>query len=312
MAELSRNDRRRRIELHDVSGALSGMDMEAWQLRSDERKWSILELDIEHGKFFAGEMAAPYIARGASEYVFVFCRGSEELHWTVNGHCVARNEIVLLSPGYEWVGRCADAGRWGAIRVELSKLRQYAELSGATDFALERGQTRFIPVGSEILAELRQMIRVTLDSGSTADGVTKEQLQSAQIARHALSAVVLQLQDSRHFLQSTQEQVVARSLAYLRAHQNDIVYVCDLCLALKISDRWLRESFHRVLRLNPVQFLRIRRLHQARIHLMRTTNVSSVTDVAAMYGFFDFGRFSMTYRELFRELPSTTLKRRNG
>ena len=85
-------------------------------------------------------------------------------------------------------------------------------------------------------------------------------------------------------------------MAYLQEHNDAVILTAELCLAIGVSDRWLREAFLRVYGVTATQLLRLRRLHQARKALLSAP--SSVTQVATQHGFFDFGRFAMSYRRL--------------
>jgi AraC family ethanolamine operon transcriptional activator len=55
--------------------------------------------------------------------------------------------------------------------------------------------------------------------------------------------------------------------------------------------------------------LRLNATHRALLH---PSSETSVTAVAAHYGFFHFGRFAAIYRRQFEELPSTTLAKARG
>ncbi|MOA56324.1 transcriptional regulator EutR [compost metagenome] len=60
----------------------------------------------------------------------------------------------------------------------------------------------------------------------------------------------------------------------------------------------------------PTQWLRLRRLNSARRELLSRTHLqSTVAEVAMRWSFWHLGRFSSSYRALFKELPSDTLKR---
>jgi transcriptional regulator GlxA family with amidase domain len=62
--------------------------------------------------------------------------------------------------------------------------------------------------------------------------------------------------------------------------------------------------------MSPKRYLLLRRMHLAR-RALRTSapDTTTVTDIAAQYGFWQFGRFAGEYRSLFGEAPSTTLHR---
>jgi transcriptional regulator GlxA family with amidase domain len=65
--------------------------------------------------------------------------------------------------------------------------------------------------------------------------------------------------------------------------------------------------------MSPKRFLLLRRLHLARRALRAATPVvNTVTEVAARFGFWQFGRFSGQYNSVFGEFPSDTLHHLSG
>ncbi|MNC93343.1 transcriptional regulator EutR [compost metagenome] len=61
---------------------------------------------------------------------------------------------------------------------------------------------------------------------------------------------------------------------------------------------------------SPNRYLVSRRMSQARRTLRESDKAATtVTEVAARWGFWNFGRFAGEYKALFGELPSTTLAR---
>ena len=57
----------------------------------------------------------------------------------------------------------------------------------------------------------------------------------------------------------------------------------------------------------PIAFVRVHRLFRAR-RLLKSGCVNRVTEAAIRAGFSEFGRFASSYRALFGELPSSTLR----
>jgi transcriptional regulator GlxA family with amidase domain len=88
------------------------------------------------------------------------------------------------------------------------------------------------------------------------------------------------------------------------------LYIPELCKAIGVSDRTLRVCCQEHLGMSPKQYLLLRRMHLARRTLRNSApTATTVTEIAAQYGFWQFGRFAGEYRSLFGELPSTTLGR---
>jgi AraC-like DNA-binding protein len=87
--------------------------------------------------------------------------------------------------------------------------------------------------------------------------------------------------------------------------------VAGLAMHAGISERSLQEAFRRQLGTSPMSYLRRRRIQQAHDELLRLDPAAGVTitDVALRHGFTHTGRFAATYRRMFGESPSTTLRR---
>ncbi|MGV8918879.1 MAG: helix-turn-helix domain-containing protein [Pseudomonas sp.] len=84
----------------------------------------------------------------------------------------------------------------------------------------------------------------------------------------------------------------------------------ELARIAGVSLRQLQHAFKTYTGMAPTQWLRLRRLNSARRELLsRSANDTTVAEVAMNWAFWHLGRFSSSYRALFDELPSDTLKR---
>ncbi len=84
----------------------------------------------------------------------------------------------------------------------------------------------------------------------------------------------------------------------------------ELASVAGVSLRQLQHAFKTFTGMAPTQWLRLRRLNSARRDLLsRDPEQTTVAEVAMHWSFWHLGRFSSSYRALFQELPSDTLKR---
>jgi AraC-like DNA-binding protein len=87
-------------------------------------------------------------------------------------------------------------------------------------------------------------------------------------------------------------------------------YLIEICAALGVSERTLRQACHEVLGTTPSRYLWRCRMNLVRAALLRADPyTTTVATIAMDYGFWELGRFSGAYRNMFGELPKTTLRR---
>jgi AraC-like DNA-binding protein len=88
------------------------------------------------------------------------------------------------------------------------------------------------------------------------------------------------------------------------------LYIPELCKQVGASERTLLACCWEHLGMGPKQYLLLRRMHMVRRALREGARAqTTVTEVAARYGFWQFGRFAVEYKTLFGESPSATLAR---
>jgi AraC-like DNA-binding protein len=109
------------------------------------------------------------------------------------------------------------------------------------------------------------------------------------------------------------DAIIARFEQYLEAHPDAPLHVVEICAAIGTAERTLRAACEEHLGMGPIRYLNLRRMHLVRRALARAdVSRATVTRLATDHGFWELGRFSVTYRALFGESPSETLRRPSG
>ncbi|MBK5356648.1 helix-turn-helix domain-containing protein [Pseudomonas sp. TH41] len=117
--------------------------------------------------------------------------------------------------------------------------------------------------------------------------------------------------DSGGLQRRTEERAVMKRIGEWAADApEDTLNLLELSQIAGVSLRQLQHAFKAYTGMTPTHWLRLRRLNSARRELLsRTPMDTTVAEVAMRWSFWHLGRFSSSYRALFNELPSETLKR---
>ena len=106
------------------------------------------------------------------------------------------------------------------------------------------------------------------------------------------------------------DMIVAKFEEYLEANPNVPLYLPEICAAIGAAERTLRIACEEHLGMGPIRYLALRRMNLVRRALLRAvSSTTTVTRIATDHGFWELGRFSVTYHAMFGETPSVTLHR---
>lgn len=104
---------------------------------------------------------------------------------------------------------------------------------------------------------------------------------------------------------------VRAAIEYARQNAHLPIGPADLAAAVGLSARSLQAAIRRHRETTPSALIQAVRLERVRAELQAAeSNASSVTDIARAWGFTHLGRFAGSYRKLFGESPSETLRSR--
>ena len=104
--------------------------------------------------------------------------------------------------------------------------------------------------------------------------------------------------------------IMARFEAALAVHADCQPSLAEFCAAIGVAERTLRACCAEFLGLSPTKYILLRRLNMVRSALRRADPATArVAEIARSFQFSELGRFAVTYRRTFGEMPSITLRR---
>jgi AraC-like DNA-binding protein len=229
-----------------------------------------------------------------------------------NGEEVQPGTIVVSAPRAEYYYRMTAPCRIGFMSLAPSELAAAGRAIAGYDLTAP-AETRLIRPPEHLMARLLQLHEAAGHLAAT----TPDILTHPQVARafedELIRAMIGCLTEAT--------TVDSGSRAYMRVPvmqrfervvgeaEGEPLYVMEICARIGVQVRTLRNYCLEYLGVSPHRYLWLRRMHQVRRALsLANPAEKTVTTIANDFGFWELGRFSVAYRELFGESPSTTLR----
>ncbi|WCN07785.1 helix-turn-helix domain-containing protein [Marinomonas mediterranea] len=223
----------------------------------------------------------------------------------INGLSIHPHTIMCRPGDYEFqLTTPEDYNLYGMV-VQLESLMKTAAIHGVELNWKELMQHGRLALPEQTLRDVRVVLQRMLDMSTH----TKANRMSYDVLMMALLEV---LKEETPQPASTQtfhrrKEVVDTARRFIEAHPDVPLTVTDLCEVANVSRRTLQYSFESIIGISPIQYLRISRLNGARRNLIKSDIDTTVSDVAATWGFWHLSQFAKDYRNLFGERPSQTL-----
>lgn len=107
----------------------------------------------------------------------------------------------------------------------------------------------------------------------------------------------------------THPVLLRRAIEYIDSHAINDIGLADIAETVHVTPRAVQYMFRRHLDTTPVAYLRRVRLHYAHQDLLAADRAkSTVSAIAARWGFAHMGRFAVLHREMYGESPHTALR----
>lgn len=301
----------------EMSRAMHGLDVEINVLRDGFFPYGLLSANLGDCVLDIGELGAAVTAAGRSlphsvRMLLPLQRGDA---WFVNGLSCEPGRLAIFHPGAETFAFTDGPVRWAALQISEEQWECLREEFGvASRHASGVEMVQLAPPTwrrlSQSLSEAGALLRDHPRLAETPP--IRSALRHCMVESFARAA--LQGEGGAPVPGFLHARVVKAAEDFLHAHPDLLMlHVADLCRAAAVSERTLRNAFNEAFGMGPIRYLRIRRLNQVRRLLLNPqAAITSVTEAATRFEFFDLGRFARDYRHLFGEKPSETWARLRG
>jgi AraC-like DNA-binding protein len=233
---------------------------------------------------------------------------------TWGGIAVRTGEIVTLGPGERVYARTEGVCRWGVVRLPVEDLTRYGRALTGAPFAVPTvprswrpppaagGDLRHLHAAAIRMAQARPQ---ALADAEAAHGLEQQLIHAAVDCMPAVAAGADIRAAHRH------QDIMSRFESLVQTQPDRNLRMAEICAALGVPDRLVRSLCAKHLGMSPTGYVRLHRMSLVRRALGHDDQgAASVSEAARRYGFGDHSHFAASYRTLFGELPSVTLRRR--
>jgi AraC-like DNA-binding protein len=245
--------------------------------------------------------------------VIFFLADAEQAPMYHQGTAVAATDLVLTCSGCEHYRRIPAAFSWASmyIRPEDLAAAGYA-LAGYEVTTPVAGA--FLRPPERMMSRLMNLHRAAADLATTTPDILAQPEVAKAFEDELVRTMIGCLTDQHTVVDEApghqRTSIMRRLQRVIQEKPGKPLFVTDVCVAVGVSERTLRNHCLEQLGVSPHRYLWLRRMNQTRRALAAAApTTTTVTRIATEHGFWELGRFSVAYRNLFGESPSCTLHR---
>jgi AraC-like DNA-binding protein len=231
----------------------------------------------------------------------------------LNGAEIGINQIAVGDCGGSYTSRLFGPTQWGAVTLTPEDMDSISAPEADRRSKRLNGMTVFTPLPAA-LARLRSLHSYMGHLAETTPKSLDNRLLTDDLEYNILEAMrdILSTRAPGFDTIGRRHHQIAvdRFRAVLEAQGDLRLPIPAISQRIGISSRTLRLACQEQLGVSPAQYIMLRRMRLVRRALQQADpGVARVTDIATEHNFWELGRFAVTYRRIFGETPSETLKR---
>jgi AraC-like DNA-binding protein len=203
--------------------------------------------------------------------------------------------------------------RYGAISLTLDELHNACQAINGREFP-QPASRRYLRLEHDLMSRLLKLHEVVGYLARTNPALLEQTEVARALEQQLIHLMVRCLTDgatsnlTRGFCQHG--RIIVRFEEFLEANPDEPLYLTEICTAIGVAERTLRNACEEHLGMGPIRYLTLRRMHLVRRALLRANrSTATVTQIMTDHGFWELGRFAVQYKALFGESPSVSLQR---
>ena len=253
-----------------------------------------------------------HIAVPTNRNVFFFLADFQQAATTLGG-VEFRPGDIASALGCEYHHRGVGNARWSFISLEPEDLTAFGRALVGREVRLP-AVTQILRPPPGLASQLLRLQKAATDLATSDPGILAHPAVAKAIeqalARATIACLTERAAAENVRRRRPQMAIMRRFERILEANPDKPLYITDVCTAIGVTDRTLRLHCQDHLGMYPQRYLWLRRMHLARRALALADGaVKTVTAIANDHGFGELGRFAVSYRRLYGEAPSVTLRR---
>jgi AraC-like DNA-binding protein len=230
-----------------------------------------------------------------------------------DGSALRNGDFVLHSRGERTIQRSNGACQWGLISLRPEQLAICGQALTGRPIASRRASAILRPSRAEALRFQRLFAQACRLAEARHKLIELPEVARA-LEQEMLHAIIncLAANEASGSLNKRWHHaaIMIRFEEALNKRVDQKISMPALCTEIGVPERTLRMCCAEFLGVSPTRYLLLRRLNKVRWALRRADpSTASVAEIARSYQFLELGRFAVSYRTTFGELPSTTLQR---
>ena len=295
---------------------IRNLQIEGLVLQRGEFRAESTHIDLHRLFMYRSEENLPRIMRvtpSGTRAGIVFATDSGQPVMLLNGIEITGGQISRTGLDWEWYLRSSAPCKWGSMSLTPEGLAAAGEAIIGREL-LPATFARTLAPPPPALSRLRKLHGAAAHLAKTAPDILAKPEVARAMEQASVEAMVFCLADSRsenvRNVQRHRARVMGRLAEVLMANPEEPLYMAELSARVGTSYWTLRDCCLEYLGMSPKRYLWLRRMNLARRALRRANaEQTTVTEIASDHGFWELGRFSVDYRSLFDESPSTALRR---